>query len=186
MAIIKPNNNTISAITALPSGMVSAPGLTTGKVQQVVTHTNSYSQNTTSTSYSDIQSSSGVTWEATITPTVSTSVLLVIPSISIFNAQPGSDTTQEKRYSLHCDVKVGSGSYSGFLEQNYLGNYAYQGTTKTYMNQSTFVTNTKQYDHNTTSQLTFRWQWKLHASGSEVGLNGDGKESSITFMEIAT
>ena len=30
MAIIKPNNNTISAITALPSGMVSAPGLTTG------------------------------------------------------------------------------------------------------------------------------------------------------------
>jgi hypothetical protein len=27
MAIIKPNNNTISAITALPSGMVSAPGL---------------------------------------------------------------------------------------------------------------------------------------------------------------
>ena len=32
MAIIKPNNNTISAITALPSGMTSAPGLTTGSM----------------------------------------------------------------------------------------------------------------------------------------------------------
>jgi|9_EtaG_2_1085328.scaffolds.fasta_scaffold36108_2 hypothetical protein len=180
MAIIKPNNNTISAITALPAA------ITTGKVLQVVTHTNTYSQSTTSTSYSDIQSSSGVTWEPTITPTDSTSVILVIPSINIFNAQAGSNTSQEKRYSLHCDVKVGSGSYSGFLNQDWLGNYNYEGATKTYMNQSTFVTNTKQYDHNTTSQLTFRWQWKLHSSGNEVGLNGDGKESSITFMEIAT
>ena len=32
MAIIKPNNNTISAITALPSGMTSAPGLSTGSL----------------------------------------------------------------------------------------------------------------------------------------------------------
>ena len=32
MAIIKPNNNTISAITALPSGMTSAPGLSTGSM----------------------------------------------------------------------------------------------------------------------------------------------------------
>jgi hypothetical protein len=32
MSIIKPNNNTISAITALPSGMVSAPGLSTGSL----------------------------------------------------------------------------------------------------------------------------------------------------------
>ncbi len=180
MAIIKPNNNTISAITALPAA------ISTGKVLQVVTSINSYSQNTTSTSFSDIESSSGVTWEPTITPTVATSIILVIPAINAFNAQPGADTTQEKRFALHCKVKVGSGSYNGLISQNYLGNYAYQGATKTYMNQSTFVTNTKQYDHNTTEQLTFKWEWKLHTSGSEVGLNGDGKESSVTFMEIAT
>ena len=34
MAIIKPNNNTISAITALPAA------ITTGKVLQVVSHEN--------------------------------------------------------------------------------------------------------------------------------------------------
>jgi len=39
MAIIKPNNNTISAITALPSGMVSAPGLTTGSLVLIKTQT---------------------------------------------------------------------------------------------------------------------------------------------------
>ena len=32
MAIIKPNNNTLSAVTALPSGMTSAPGLSTGSL----------------------------------------------------------------------------------------------------------------------------------------------------------
>ena len=35
MAIIKPNNNTISAITALPSGMTSAPGLSTGSLVKI-------------------------------------------------------------------------------------------------------------------------------------------------------
>jgi hypothetical protein len=39
MAIIKPNNNTISAITALPSGMTSAPGLTTGSLVLLNTQT---------------------------------------------------------------------------------------------------------------------------------------------------
>jgi hypothetical protein len=39
MAIIKPNNNTISAITALPSGMTSAPGLTTGALILIKTQT---------------------------------------------------------------------------------------------------------------------------------------------------
>jgi len=48
MAIIKPNNNTISAITALPSGMVSAPGLTTGKIVKV-SHANPGNYSTTLT-----------------------------------------------------------------------------------------------------------------------------------------
>ena len=43
MSIIKPNNNTISAITALPAA------ITTGKVLQVVTATDSTQRNTNST-----------------------------------------------------------------------------------------------------------------------------------------
>ena len=37
--IIKPNNNTISAITALPSGMTSAPGLSTGSLVLISNNT---------------------------------------------------------------------------------------------------------------------------------------------------
>ena len=48
MAIIKPNNNTISAITALPAA------ITTGKVLQVVQTTDSTQRETTSSSYAAI------------------------------------------------------------------------------------------------------------------------------------
>ena len=48
MAIIKPNNNTISAITALPAS------ITTGKVLQVVSAFKDDNFSTTSTSFTDI------------------------------------------------------------------------------------------------------------------------------------
>ena len=47
MAIIKPNNNTISAITALPAA------ITTGKILQVVQGTTSKEHTTTSTTPAD-------------------------------------------------------------------------------------------------------------------------------------
>ena len=62
MAIIKPNNNTISAITALPAA------IPTGKVLQVVSSENTYNPSYTSTSAADFLSASGVTWETSITP----------------------------------------------------------------------------------------------------------------------
>ena len=64
MSIIKPNNNTISAITALPAA------ITTGKVLQVVTATSGQAT-TNSTSYSD----TGLT--ASITPASSSNKVLV-------------------------------------------------------------------------------------------------------------
>ena len=57
MAIIKPNNNTISAITALPNGIVSATALASGvggKVLQVKSDEYPTEQSSTSTSFVDI------------------------------------------------------------------------------------------------------------------------------------
>ena len=52
MAIIKPNNNTISAITALPSGMTSAPGLSvSGTILQIVSSSDTTERSTSSTSF---------------------------------------------------------------------------------------------------------------------------------------
>ena len=180
MAIIKPNNNTISAITALPAA------ITTGKVLQVVSYSNTYLHGTTGTSATDVLSASATTWEPAITPTVSTSKILVLASIHIYNADNSAATSQEQRYFLDCDVKVGSGSYNGFLNQSYLGQYYYPGASRPDpMNQSTYATSSKQYDHNTTDEIKFRWQFGLHASGVLVQLHGDSKASTVTLMEIA-
>ena len=59
MSIIKPNNNTISAITALPAA------IPTGKVLQVVNNTFSTAVTTTSSTYSDTGISLAITPSAT-------------------------------------------------------------------------------------------------------------------------
>ena len=73
------SNSTIANVTALPSGMISAPGLTTGKVLQVVTGNQITSGvNTTSGSYVD----SGL--YVNITPSSTSSKILVSAN---FNAR---------------------------------------------------------------------------------------------------
>ena len=67
MAIIKPNNNTISAITALPAG------ISTGKVLQVVTASDSTTRSTTSTSFVTASN----TMSVDITPSATSSKIYV-------------------------------------------------------------------------------------------------------------
>ena len=67
MAIIKPNNNTISAITALPAA------ISTGKVLQVVSATKTDRSSFTSKTFSDI---SGLS--VSITPSSSSNKVLIV------------------------------------------------------------------------------------------------------------
>ena len=181
MAIIKPNNNTIAAITALPAGVG-------GKVLQVVSHENGYEQTSTSTSFTDLLSASSTTWEPSITPTVSTSKILVLSSIHIA-PRDNADTIQNKRFNLNCDSKIGSGSYTSFLNQEYLGQYYYNGTSRSQpMEAGIYNVNSKQFDHNTTDEIKFRWQYRVLSSGAKIGLHGgnaNDKRSTVTLMEIA-
>tara|TARA_Y100000114_G_C11659360_1_gene278240 strand:+ start:57 stop:614 length:558 start_codon:yes stop_codon:yes gene_type:complete len=166
------------------TGTVSGAG--GGKLLQVKNYTNDYAHNTTGTSATDVLSSSGVTWEPAITPTVATSTLIVLSSININNADNSATSIQEQRYFLHCDVKVGSGSYSSFIDQNYLGQYYYNSATRPQpMDRSQFVVQSKEYDHNTTDEIKFRWQFGLHSSGVKIQLGGNGIASTVTLMEIA-
>ena len=182
MSIIKPNNNTISAITALPAA------ISTGKVLQVVSHENGYEQTSTSTSFTDLLSASSTTWEPSITPTVSTSKILVLSSIHIA-PRDNADTIQNKRFNLNCDSKIGSGSYTSFLNQEYLGQYYYNGTSRSQpMEAGIYNVNSKQFDHNTTDEIKFRWQYRVLSSGAKIGLHGgnaNDKRSTVTLMEIA-
>ncbi len=74
MAIIKPNNNTISAITALPAGVG-------GKVLQVVQATHGTEVSITGTSANTTVSDTGLT--ANITPSSSSNKILVLVQQSL-------------------------------------------------------------------------------------------------------
>ena len=77
MAIIKPNNNTISAITALPTA------ISTGKILQSVSATDATERTTTSTSFITISN----TLTVNITPSATSSKVFVFLSTSVYSNQ---------------------------------------------------------------------------------------------------
>ena len=85
MAIIKPNNNTLSAITGLPAGVG-------GKVLQVVTNTHSTSTSTTSSSYVSTN------LDASITPSSSSNkILVLVAQNGVYKDGSGNGTDIELR-----------------------------------------------------------------------------------------
>jgi len=154
-----------------------------GKVGQVINSTTSYAQSTTGTTVADVLSASGTSWETAITPTATSSKILVTASVCIFNSQNGNDETQENRFLLHFDQKIGSNNYATAIDQNYIGDYYYDGTQKTDLSPK-WTTFSILRTTNTTSEVKFKFQYALHSSGGKVELNNDGKISSITLMEI--
>ena len=83
MAIIKPNNNTISAITALPAA------ISTGKVLQVVTATDGTNRSTTSQTFG--LNSSTLTLD--ITPSATSSKILITGSVMLYIASSAARLT---------------------------------------------------------------------------------------------
>ena len=75
MAIIKPNNNTISAITALPGA------IPTGKILQVVQDTLTSQFSTSSSTYAD----TGLT--ASITPSSTSNKILILLDMPLYLKQ---------------------------------------------------------------------------------------------------
>ncbi len=103
MAIIKPNNNTISAITALPAS------IPTGKVLQVVQDTQLTNSSTTSTSWTDSALS------LNITPSTSSNKVLIRATISIRSS--GGNTyigLQRNGSFIGGSVGISGGSTDGF------------------------------------------------------------------------
>lgn len=154
-----------------------------GKIGQVINSQVDYLHSTTGTSAVDLESSSGVTWETAITPSATSSKILAIGSVCIYNAQNGASTVQENRYFLHFDQKIGSGSYSAVMDQNWMGHYYYNGTTKVTLDPA-WRSFSKLITTNTTDEIKYKFQFALHGSGGKVEVGGDGKKSSLTLIEV--
>ncbi len=155
MAIIKPNNNTLSSITALPAA------IPTGKVLQTVSATDSTSRTTTSGSYVTASN----TLSVDITPSSSSNKVLIM-----FSSGGQSNTdSKEARYTIYRDsTNIGNGG-NGFLYIN--------------KNQPDFVGATFLDTPSTTSQITYQVYIKAE-SGYTIRLNAGSIKGSIVAMEI--
>ena len=155
MAIIKPNNNTISAITALPAA------ISTGKILQAATQVNSVAQATTSTSYIDVTSK-------TFTPTSATSKVLVLVTFTVEIA--GSSQGQAVYLKILRD--------STSLYDNYAVRGYDQGSSGVQVLAADGISVLD--SPSSSSELTFKLQYKR-----ENGSEARHKYSSITLLEVA-
>jgi hypothetical protein len=155
MAIIKPNNNTISAITALPAA------IPTGKVLQVVSTSAANDLGTTSTSYVDIHLSLNITPSAT-----SSKIFLVYTGNNETNGTGGNKLSLQM---LRDSTQIADATGVGALGSN-SGNVTSNALS---------VLDTP----NTTSQITYKMQGKSD-DGTIMVFNVNNDLGTITAYEI--
>jgi len=160
MAIIKPNNNTISAITALPAA------IPTGKVLQVVKTNSGTETNTNSTSYV------ATSLTANITPSSTSSKIYVIVTTDM-----DSNGVAVQAYStIYRDSTDLAG---GSANDNLANNYGQSSRVITPVAMSILD------NPNTTSQVTYKVYCKSSSSGTSIQFNNQEVIGTITLMEIA-
>ena len=174
MAIIKPNNNTLSAVTALPAA------ITTGKVLQVVQTVKTDHFTSTSDGFFDITGLS-----VAITPSASSSKVFVISDLAIGSNDASAYNNGFKVLRGSTSIGIGTSGTS----TNYSGGWNLYDSDNTHPH---IFGNAKFFldSPSTTSATTYKIQGtKQNSSGIfMVNRKGAGSElgavSSITVMEI--
>ena len=155
MSIVKPNNNTLSAITSLPSGVG-------GKVLQVIHGTDETLRETTSTSFATL------TLNASITPSATSSKILLLYHAQISNTDSESQTSYAQ-----CRVLRDSTTVS---ESTRLNGYLYLAHD---------MWNMSVLDSpSSTSALTYKVQIMSGSSNVHFSCPHNVNECGITLMEI--
>ena len=151
-----------------------------GKIGQVVQSGSDYSQASTSTSYINFESSSGTTWETAITPTATSSKILVMSTLDIRGSRNGA---HDGRCFVKMMRKIGSGSYSDVAIGNEtVGGYDFGGSgiwVKGCVNFMNLIS------PNTTDAVTFSFAGKSGASGADFQFNGGSSGiTKCTLLEV--
>ena len=171
MAIIKPNNNTLSSITALPTGLG-------GKVLQVVQTNKTDTFTTTSTSFTDVTGLS-----VSITPSSSSNKILIIVDLQV-----GTDNDSQAMFNLvrgSTSINLGDASSSRtqcFNEQGSGEDYHQQSASTHFLDSPS-----------TTSATTYKVQMRvtggthcLNRSDADANASSEARTtSSITVMEVS-
>ena len=165
MAIIKPNNNTISAITALPAGVG-------GKVLQVVQTLKTGFASTTSTSLSDI---SGLSVNITPSSTSNKVFVLVTVNALVRNIVSNSNTGLTLVLADGSNTTLCKFQHGAFYQQSNTVPLRFPADGVNFL-----------HSPSSTSQQTYKVRFATTQSGNEVGVADNGDTNcSITAMEIA-
>ena len=178
MAITRLNNNSISSVTALPSGVG-------GKILQVKQTTKLDTFSTTSSSNTDVTGLS-----VTITPSSSSNKIFITASISLGSANADRNLNL---FVTRGDTEIYKADQSGSNRQRAGGGLHYHhGISQTI---GTYSTNIMFLDSpSSTSELTFKIRANAGVNGGTLHINrtGDSSDdnnrasypSSITVMEV--
>jgi len=193
---IRDLTNANSAITIASDGQVTIeqnnPTLTlgsnttfpSGHTLQIVSHTNAYNTDVTSTGYTVVDSASGVDWEPQITMLKSTSKLLAIFSLSLTGVRNGGSDGRGK-FDLEQNINGGGWSTAVGGSEAW-GAYDY-GSSGIWSNSLASI---QHYSSpNTTGIVKYRLSIRVTDSGATVRHGGDpgttNRQSQVTFIEIA-
>jgi len=158
MAIITLNNNSLTNITSLPTGVG-------GKVLQVVQSITNTNISTTSTTYQDVLT-------ANITPSSTSSKILILTNVPC-----------RKEDSAAGNNAVGLRILRDATVLNTFGQYIAWND-----NNTVFEQETGSFDYfdspNSTSQITYKTQFRS-MTGGQVAVCHDTSGASLTLMEIA-
>ena len=164
MSITKLNNLSISAITALPSGVG-------GKVLQVVSAQTTTNTEIATTTFTD------TTLTATITPTLATSKILVLTSQPMFFDRTGDE--------MGVGVRIMRGSTSINEYSSSRGSYLFGGAVTRFVRRE--IINMSYLDSPaTTSATTYKTQARIHVTGGSATsrYQEDNAPGNITLLEI--
>ena len=155
MAIIKPNNNTISAITALPAA------ISTGKVLQVVSASGFAQSQTNSTTFIDTN------YSLNITPSSTSNKILITACGTLDNQSNGN----QGKITINRDsTNIGDAT-------NGLGN-SYGASSRIIATFSVSVLDSP----STTSQITYKVRYR--GTSGYVSLSDQGADGQFIAMEI--
>lgn len=150
-----------------------------GKILQVVSSNMSYEKSNTSTSYTDVESSSGTSWITSITPSATTSKILIIAMLGSNNYQGSSEGDQRGHIKLLGDIN-GAG-YNDLSNTHKTGGYSYGGGS---YGVSIGDTTTFSYlwSPSTTSQCNVKFQF--HPVGNNGVMNIIGTASQVNTCQL--
>tara|TARA_R100001126_G_C4784212_1_gene128632 strand:+ start:81 stop:644 length:564 start_codon:yes stop_codon:yes gene_type:complete len=167
-------------VTSNGSGVITAAGF--GKVGQVIyleDRTNTFSTSSTS---SVVVSFNSVDFEASITPTSTSSKILCMGIVPMRCVRNGSN---DARMGISVKAKIGSGSFTEIYgdadNASYLGGYDYGASGLQF---GIIVPINVLYSPSTTSAVTFQYQVRTSDSSATLVVNRQSIGTSFTLMEI--